>query len=173
MVTIAELLSTKYPVSLTKPIELQGWISGNYGEFNRNWFKTSSANILPGMGVFIVAAVGGDASCTEWGANAENGYGFVGWDKTQLLTQVTNYASGDLCPVFGFSENPGAYFQGRTTDTTSDWDAGQGCDAAAGGFFDKADLANKVYADALYFVVDTATVDVNVVLKVAMGGAGG
>lgn len=173
MVTVAEILSTKYPVSLTKPIETKGFISGNYGSFQRDWFKASSANIIPGMGVFIAAATGGDATVTEWGANAENGYGFVGFDKTQLATQITAYAAADLCPVFGFSENSGAYFQGRTTDTTADWDAGQGCDAAAGGFFDMGDYANKIYSQVLYFVTDTATVDVNVMMKVASGGHGG
>jgi len=173
MVTVAELLSTKYPVSATKPIEVKGFISGNYGSFQRDWFKASSGNILPGMGVFIAAAVGGDATVTEWGANCENGYGFVGYDKTQLITQTTAYTAADLVPVFGFSENPGAYFQGRTTDTTADWDGGQGCDAAAGGFFDMGDYDNKIYASVLYFVADTATVDTNVMLKVASGGHGG
>ena len=110
MITLAEELETLYPVDANKEIPLKGFVDGNYGEFNRHWFNTTSANIIAGMGL-LRATGGAEHTVTEWGANCEVGYGFAGWDHTQVKRDGANvyhvaYASADLIPIYPFAENP-------------------------------------------------------------------
>jgi len=173
MVTVADSLSELYPVCTERPIEMRGFINGNYGSFNRHWFKAQDGDEAPGMGVIFIAAVNGEDTINAWGAAAENGYGFLGWDKTQLVTQATCYAAADLAPVFPFAENPGAYFQYYSVDIAADQDAGTPLHAGATGGFLTADYATKVYAACLYFHADTGAVPQRLVGMVASGGHGG
>jgi len=177
MVTLAEELNTLYPVDANKPIFLKGFVNGNYGQFNRHWLNTTSANILAGMGL-LRATAGAEHTCTEWGANCEVGYGVAGFDKTQISRDGANkystaYASADLIPVYPFAENPGAYFQGYVADTNGNWNADHYCDAGATGAFLTADLANKVYSRVLYYIADTAETAQIITMYIAMGGMGG
>lgn len=176
MVTIAEELNSLYPVNADQPIFMKGFVSGNYGMFNRHWLNTTSANIIAGMGL-LRATAGAEHTCTEWGANCELGYGVAGWDKTQVARDGTDqfhcaYAAADLIPVYPFVENPGAIFQGYVSDTNGAW-AGDGpCDAGATGSFLTGDLANRIYARALYYIADTDETAQLVVLYVAQGMGG-
>lgn len=173
MVTVATALDELYPVDLTQNIELRGFINGNYGSYERDWFKASSGNIAPGYGVFLAAGASGEDTCTEWGAAANDGYGVAGWDRAQLALQTTKHTTADLVPVFGNAENPGMYFQGYCVDTNGNWDANLYLHAGAGGGFLTGDLATKIYANNLYYVADTAAAAQLIVMKVAAGGQGG
>lgn len=154
MVTLAEELDTLYPLDLTKPIFLKGFVNGNYGEFNRHWLNTTSANIAPGMGL-LRATGGAEHTCTEWAQHCIVGYGVAGWDKTQVATQVTTYASADLIPVYPFFENLGAYFQANVEDTGGNLDADVVFDAGAVGVFEPAGSDFTDYARLLYYIADT------------------
>ena len=176
MVTIAEELEDLYPVDADHPIFMKGFVSGNYGMYNRHWLNTTSANIIAGMGL-LRATGGAEHTCTEWGANCEVGYGVAGWDKTQVARDSTNvyhcaYASGDLIPVYPFAENAGAIFQGYVADTNGNWNADAPCDAGAVGTFLTGDLANRIYARVLYYIADTAETAQLVVLYIAQGMGG-
>ena len=171
MVTLAEELNALYPISTKLNIFLKGYMNGNYGEFNRHWFNTTSANICPGMGL-LRATGGAEHTVTEWGQACIVGYGVSGWDRTQLTAQTDNYASGDLIPVYPFAENSGAIFQGYVADTNGNW-AGDGpCDAGATGGFLTGDLANRIYARSLYYIADTTQTAQLVVLYMAQGMGG-
>ena len=155
MVTLAEELDALYPLDLTKPIFLKGFMNGNYGEFNRHWLNTTSASIAPGMGL-LRATAGAEQTCTEWAQHCIVGYGVAGWDKRQIATQITTYASADLIPVYPFLENVGAYFQANVEDTTADADADLAFDAGAVGVFEPSGADFVDYASILYFIADTA-----------------
>lgn len=177
MVTLAEEFETLYPVDPNKQLFLKGFVSGNFGMFNRHWFNTTSANIIAGMGL-LRATAGAEHTVTEWGANCEVGYGVAGWDKAQVARDGANkyhcaYASADLIPVYPFAENPGAIFQGYVSDTNGAWNADHYLDAGATGSFLTADMANKVYARVLYYIADTEETAQLVVMYVAPGGMGG
>lgn len=176
MVTLAEELNTLYPVDVTKQIALKGFVSGNFGMFNRHWLNTTTANIRPGMGL-LRATAGAEHTVTEWGANCEVGYGFAGWDKTQVSIDGVNkkhtaYESGDLIPVYTFAENPGMIFQGYVLDTNGNFDGDHPCDAGANGGFLTGGYENRIYARALYFVADTTETAQLLVLYVAQGMGG-
>lgn len=171
MVTIAEELNTLYPVNNNKPIFLKGFVSGNFGEFNRHWLNTTSANIKPGHGL-LRAVSGAEHTCTEWGQHCIVGYGVAGWDKTQVATQQTAYGSGDLIPVYPFHENPGAIFQGYVTDSGAAINADVAWDAGAVGVFEVAGADFRNYAATLYYIADTgASYDNVIVFYVADSGA--
>lgn len=171
MVTLAEELSTLYPVDNNKPIFLKGFISGNYGEFNRHWLNTTSANIKPGMGL-LRATAGAEHTCTEWAQHCILGYGVSGFDKSQVKTQQTAYGSGDLIPVYPFNSNPGAYFQGYITDSAAIVDADAIFDAGAVGVFEGSGADFRDYAALLYYNADTGAAYDNVlVFYVLLGGA--
>ena len=155
MVTLAEELETLYPVDNNKPIFLKGFVHGNYGEFNRHWLNTTSANIKPGMGL-LRATGGAEHTCTEWAQHCVVGYGVSGWDKSQITTQQTPYASGDLIPVYPFISNPGAYFQGYLTDSTAAVEPDAMWDAGGAGVFEPSAADVREYAGSLYYNADTA-----------------
>jgi len=173
MVDIAEDDSELYPADTSKRIALKGYVKGNEGNFNVEYYKTTSANIKPGMLLIRATGADGERSVTECGANSELGYGVAEWDKTQVATQDTAYASGDLIPVLPLHKNAGMIFQGYVSDTNGNWDADHYLDAGANGSFLTADLANKVYARNLYYVADTAEAAQLIVMYVAPGGMGG
>ena len=173
MVTIvAEELNTLYPADIQQQIFLKGFVNGNFGMFNRHWLNTTSANIKPGMGV-LRAVAGAEQTCTEWAQHCLVGYGVTGWDKAQIATQQTAYASGDLIPVYPFASNPGAIFQGYWTDTAAAISGDGPCDAGNTGVFETADLEYNVYARMLYYVADTgAAYDKCLVMYIAQGMGG-
>jgi hypothetical protein len=176
MVTIAESLATLYPVNTEMPIALKGFVNGNWGNFNRDWFLASSGNIIPGMGLIHATGAAGENTVTEWGAATELGFGIAGWDKTQVTRAsalIHNaYTAADLIPVYPISQNMGMIFQGHCSDTNGNWDADKQLMAAAVGTFATADLATKVYAQNLYYVVDTAEADQLLVMYLSQGSGG-
>ena len=166
MVTLAEEFETLYPISTTKPIFLKGFMNGNYGEFNRHWFNTTSANICPGMGL-LRATAGAEHTVTEWGQACIVGYGVSGWDRAQLAAQTTNYGTADLIPVYPFAENAGAIFQGNVEDSGANVDADGAWDAGAVGVFEPSGADFVDYASLLYYVLDTgAAYDENLVFYI-------
>lgn len=173
MVTVATALDELYPADTNRDIPYKGFVSGNYGSFNRHWFKAHDGDEYPGCGYIHDTAASGEDMANLWSANAEDGQGVIGWDKTQLITIATTYAADDLMPCYPFAENPGMYFQGRVADTNGAWDAGNPLDAGDAGVFTDADLENKVYATTLYYIADTAEASQNLVMRVATGGHGG
>ena len=168
MVTLAEELATLYPISTTKPIFLKGFMNGNYGEFNRHWFNTTSANICPGMGL-LRATAGAEHTVTEWGQHCVVGYGVAGWDRSQLVAQTDDYASGNLIPVYPFRENAGAYFQGNVEDSGANVNADLNFNAGAVGVFETSGSDFVDYARLLYYVLDTgAAYDENLVFYISV-----
>ena len=166
MVTLAEEFVTLYKISKTKPIFLKGFMNGNYGEFNRHWFNTTSANICPGMGL-LRATAGAEHTVTEWGQACIVGYGVSGWDRSQLVAQTDDYASGDLIPVYPFAENAGAIFQGNVEDSGANVDADLAFDAGAVGVFEPSGADFVDYASLLYYNADTgAAYDENLVFYI-------
>lgn len=166
MVTLAEEFETLYPISIKQDIALKGYMNGNYGEFNRHWFNTTSANITPGMGV-LRAVAGAEHTVTEWAQACIVGYGFVGWDRAQITLQTTPYAQYDLIPVYPFASNAGAIFQGQTEDNGGNTDADLAFDAGTAGVFEPSGSDFVDYASLLYYVTDTgAAYDENLVYYV-------
>ena len=170
MVTVAESLATLYPVNTQGNIEYKGSISGNYGSYNRHWFKAADGDEKPGHGVIHATGAAGEDTVNLWSQNAENGYGVCGWDRTQLATIATAHAAADPVPVFPFAENPGMIFQGQVADTNGNWNAGAPIDAGNAGVFETGDYANKIYAFALYYIADTAAAAQLLVLQAGIGG---
>ena len=173
MVTIiSEELNTLYPADINKQIFLKGFIAGNYGMFTRHWLNTTSANIKPGMGL-LRATAGAEHTCTEWAQHCELGYGVSGWDRAQIATQQTAYASADLIPVYPFASNPGAIFQAYWTDTAAAVNADGPADAGGVGVFETGDYDHRLYARMLYYVADTgASYDKCLVMYIAQGMGG-
>lgn len=168
MVTLAEEFATLYPVSTTLPIFLKGFMNGNFGEFNRHWFNTTSANICPGMGL-LRATAGAEHTVTEWAQHCVVGYGVAGWDRAQLVAQTDDYASADLIPVYPFRENAGAIFQGNVEDSGANVNADSVWDAGAVGVFEPSGSDFVDYAQLLYYVADTgAAYDENLVFYVSV-----
>jgi len=166
MVTLAEELDTLYPIDTSKMIFLKGYVNGNYGEFNRHWLNTTSANICPGMGL-LRATSGAEHTCTEWAQHCVVGYGVAGWDRTQLAAQTNNYASADLIPVYPFRSNPGAIFQGNVEDNGGNCDADTVFDAGAVGVFEPSGFDFVDYAQLLYYNADTgASYDENLIFYI-------
>ena len=168
MVTVAEDLEALYPTNDYIDVPLKGYINGNWGNFNRHWHLTGSANIKPGMGLILSKGDEGENTVTEWGANAWRGHGFSGWDKGQIATITTAMASGDLCPVYPFIENPACIFQGHSADMTSAWDAQTYLKAGATGEFLRQALGaseHHTYAQTLYYVPDAGATITRVVMK--------
>ena len=166
MVTLAEEFETLYPISTVQDIFLKGFMNGNYGEFNRHWFNTTSANITPGMGL-LRAVAGAEHTVTEWAQHCIVGYGVAGWDRAQLTAQTNDYASADLIPVYPFFENAGAYFQGNVEDNGGNTDADLAFDAGAVGVFEPAGSDFVDYASLLYYNTDTgAAYDENLVFYI-------
>lgn len=171
MVTLSEELNSLYPLDLKKPIFLKGYMNGNYGEFNRHWLNTTSANIAPGMGL-LRATAGAEHTCTEWAQHCIVGYGVAGFDKTQIATQVTCYASGNLIPVYPFINNVGAIFQANVEDSGGNVDADTLWDAGAVGVFEPSGADYRDYAALLYYVADTAASwDKGLMMYILAGGA--
>jgi hypothetical protein len=173
MVTVATALDELYPADDNMDIPLKGFVSGNYGSFNRHWLKANDGDEYPACGYIHAAGASGEDMANLWGQNAEDGQGVLGWDKTQIATNETTYTANDLIPCYPFAENPGMYFQGRVADTNGNWNAGGPIDAGAAGVFETGDYANKIYAFALYYIADTTATAQNLVMKVATGGHGG
>lgn len=166
MVTLAEEFVTLYPISKKQDIFLKGFMNGNYGEFNRHWFNTTSGNVCPGMGL-LRAAAGAEHTVTEWAQHCIVGYGVAGWDRAQLVAQTDDYGSADLIPVYPFAENAGAIFQGNVEDSGGNVDADLAFDAGAVGVFETAGADYVDYASLLYFVTDTnASYDENLVFYI-------
>lgn len=156
MVTIAEDYEALYPADINKPIPLKGFVNGNWGNFNRDWCKTTSANIKPGMGVILATGDNGEDSMTEWAANSSNGYGVAGWHKAQLATQQTAYAQYDLGIIYAFFMNKGMIFQGYVDDSTANLNVGIKMKANTTGEFLLRDHAQyRVYAQTIYYIADT------------------
>lgn len=173
MVTVAEDLSTKYPVNLKHNVEMKGFISGNYGSYNRHWFKAADGDEVPAHGGILKSGASGEQSIDLWAQHAENGYGVIGWDRTQLATIATAHAAADPVPVFPFAENPGMIYQGHVADTEGNWDANGPIEAGAAGVFETGDYAVKIYAFSLIYVADTAAAAQLLAMTVAPGGHGG
>lgn len=173
MVTVATGFASLYPADTSHSIEYKGFISGNYGSYNRHWFKAADGDEKPGHGVINKTGALGEDSVDLWAQHAENGYGIPGWDRTQLATIATVYAANDLVPVFPFAENPGMIYQGQVADTEGNWDAPKQIEAGAAGVFETADFAVKIYAYSLYYIADTAASAQLLVMQVATGGHGG
>lgn len=173
MVTVATGMASLYPADTSKNIEYKGFINGNYGSFNRHWHKAQDGDEKPGHGVIKIAGALGEDTINLWSANAENGYAFTGWDRTQLATIATAHAAADLVPCFPFAENPGAIFQGQVADTNGNWDPEAPIDAGNAGVFETGDYANKIYAFSIYYIADTAASAQLLVMRVAPGGHGG
>ena len=173
MVTVAEALDTLYPADTKHNIEYKGFISGNYGSYNRHWGKAADGDEYPGTGFLYKTAASGEDSVNLWSQNVENGVGVLGWDRTQLTTIATVHAAADPVPYFIFSENPGMMFQGHVADTGADWDTGAPIDAGNAGVFETGDYANKIYTFSVYFIADTAAAAQLLVMRVATGGHGG
>lgn len=158
MVTVAEDLEALYPVDNWRSIVLKGYVNGNWGNFYRSWDKTSSANIKPGMGLIHATGDNGEDTITEWAANSSNGIGVAGWDKTQVSTQQTAYASADLAPYFLFHRNRGMVFQGYVDDSTANLNADYRMKAnTTGEFLMQATSGTqyRTYAQMLYYNADT------------------
>lgn len=172
MVTIADDFSDLYPVDTSHAIVYKGFINGNYGNYNRHWLLAADGDEVPGRGVQLHTGADGERTADLWGANDEEGYGVVGWDRSQISTQSSTYDTGDAIPVYPFAENPGMIFQGYVADTDGAWNAGNQLDAAASGGFADADLANRVYSYNLYYVADTAAAAQLIVMQ-QYSGAGG
>ena len=173
MVTVAESLATLYPADTKHNIEMKGFISGNYGSYNRHWGKAADGDEKPGHGFIYATGAAGEDTVNLWSQNAENGVGVLGWDRTQLATIATAHAAADPVPYFDFAENPGMIFQGQVADTGADWDAIAPIDAGNAGVFETGDYANKIYAFSVYFIADTAAAAQLLVMRVATGGHGG
>ena len=173
MVTVAESLATLYPADTRHNIEMRGFISGNYGSFNRHWHKAADGDEYPGCGVIHATGAAGEDTINLWSADAPDGYGVVGWDRTQLATIATVHAAADPVPVFPFDENPGMIFQGRVADTNGNWNAKAPIDAGNAGVFQTGAYDFKIYAFSLYYIADTGAVSQNLVMRVAPGGHGG
>lgn len=173
MVTVAQELAALYPVNLLHNIEMKGFISGNYGSYNRHWFKAADGDEKPGHGGILKAGASGGQSIDLWAQHAENGFGLIGWDRTQLALITTAHTAADPVPVFPFAGNPGMIFQGYTSDTEGNWNANGPIEAGAAGVFETGDYAVKIYAFSLIYVADTADSDQFLVMRVAPGGHGG
>lgn len=173
MVTLAEEFDTLYPVDTSKAVFLKGFVSGNYGMFNRHWFNTTANTIKPGMGL-LRATGGAEHTVTGWANECLVGYGVAGWDKTQTAAQSTAYATADLIPVYPFAENPGAIFQGYVKDTDGNMNADTDLDAGAvtGSFKRSAAQAFPIYAMCLYYIADTTETAQLVLMYVAQGSGG-
>ncbi len=89
--------------------DVKGFISGMSPDKNPNvrWFKTSSPNIKPGMGVIRVADATGDYTITEHGAESKMTFGIAEFDPKQIANNGIAYASGDLIPVLPLHLNLG------------------------------------------------------------------
>lgn len=89
--------------------DIKGFISGMHPDKNPNvrWFKTSSANIKPGMGVIRAADATGDYTVTEHGAESKMTYGIAEYDPKQLANNGVAYGSGDLIPILPLHLNLG------------------------------------------------------------------
>lgn len=173
MVTVAVDLKTLYPVDLKHNVEYKGFITGNYGSYNRHWFKAADGDELPAHGGILKAGASGEQSIDLWAQHTIEGYGVIGWDRTQLATIATVHTAADPVPVFPFAENPGMIFQGHVADTEGNWDANQIIEAGAAGVFETGDAVVKIYANSLIYVADTAAAAQLLVMKVAAGGQGG
>ena len=173
MVTVATGLASLYPVNTKGNVEMKGFINGNYGSYNRHWFKAKDGDEKPGHGVIKATGALGEDSVDLWGQHALNGYGVTGWDRTQLTTIATAHAANDLVPTFPFAENPGMIFQGQVADTAGNWDAPKPIEAGAAGVFETGDAAVKIYALSVYYIADTAAAAQLLVMQVAAGGQGG
>ena len=168
MVTLAEEFVTLYPISTKQDIFYKGYMNGNYGEFNRHWFNTTSANVTPGMGL-LRATGGAEHTVTEWAQHAVVGYGVAGWDRAQLTLQTTAYGSADLIPVYPFNSNAGAIFQGQVEDSGGNVDADSSWDPGTAGVFEPSGSDFVDYARLLYYVTDTsASYDENLVFYVSV-----
>ena len=93
-------------------------------------------------------------------------------DKNQINDITDEYAAGDLIPILPWHSNAGFVFQGWVLDTDGDKGPDSQYDMGAVGFA-PADLANKVYAQQMYFVSDTNATPAHLVLYAALSGAGG
>lgn len=173
MVTVAEDLAALYPVNTLHNIEMKGSISGNYGSYNRHWFKAADGDEKPGHGGILKAGASGEQSIDLWAQHALNGYGVIGWDRNQLATIATAHTTADPVPVFPFGENPGMIYQGQVADTEGNWDANAPIEAGAAGVFETGDYVVKIYAFSLIYVADTAAAAQLLAMKVAPGGQGG
>ena len=176
MVTVATATDELYPVDNDKPIAIKGFVNGNWGSFNRHWLNVNDGDEVPGSGMIRATGTSGEDTVDMWGANTELGYAILGYDRTVLAQTWTSsvvYASSDIAPVYPFNENPGMYFQGVVGDTDGANNADNQYDAGATGFFADADLANRVYANQLYYVADTEAATQLIMLYVAAGGQGG
>lgn len=173
MVTVAESLDTLYPADTSHNIEYKGFISGNYGSYNRHWAKAADGDEKPGHGFLYKTGASGEDSVDLWAQNEENGQGVMGWDRTQLATIATAHAAADPVPYFLFAENPGMLFQGQVADTNGNWNAGAPIDAGAAGVFETGDYANKIYTFTAYYIADTGASAQLLVMRVATGGHGG
>lgn len=175
MVTVATALDELYPVDNDAPIAVKGFVSGNYGSFNRHWFNVNDGDEVPGSGMIQATGASGEDTVDMWGANTELGYGILGYDRTTLAQTWTNsivYASTDIAPVYPFAENPGMYFQGRNADTDGNNDVNNPYDAGATGYFADGDYANRIYARGLYYVADTTATAQLLMMYVAQGMGG-
>lgn len=173
MVTVATALDELYPVDTKMAIELKGFISGNYGSFNRHWAKAADGDELAGHGFLYATGASGEDTINLWSVNAENGQGVVGWDPTMQLLISTVPTAGEPIPYFLFAENPGMIFQGQVADTNGNWNAGAPIDAGNAGVFETGDYANKIYTFSVYYIADTAAASQLLVQRVATGGHGG
>lgn len=173
MVTVAESLSTLYPADTSHNIEMRGFISGNYGNYNRHWHKAADGDEKPGHGVIHASGAAGEDTINLWSQHALDGYGVCGWDRTQLATIATVHTAADPVPVFPFDENPGMIYQGHVADTNGNWNAKAPIDAGNAGVFETGDYSVKIYAFSLYYIADTAAAAQLLVMRVAPGGQGG
>lgn len=166
MVTVAADLEALYPVDNYRSIVLKGYVNGNWGNFNREWGLTSSANIKPGMGLINATGDNGEDTITEWAANSSNGVGVAGWDKSQVKTQQTAYASDDLAPYFPFHRNRGMIFQGYVDDSTAALNANTRMKANTTGEFltQAVGTQYRTYAQTLYYNADTGASYANVLV---------
>lgn len=173
MVDVKQGIATRFPVNLRTHIGLKGYINGNYGEFTIEWLKVAAADAqAPGEPIIRTTTVGGEDFSVDAVGNDELGYGVVEMDKNQIDIITDEYAAGDLIPILPWHSNSGMIFQGWVLDTDGDKGPDHYYDYGAVGF-SIADLANKVYAQQLYFVADTGAVPQHLVLYASVGGPGG
>ena len=173
MVLLKEGIATRFAVNLRTHIGLKGYINGNYGEFTINWLKVASGDAqAPGEPIIRTTTVGGEDFSVDAVGNDELGYGVVELDKNQINIITDEYAAGDLIPVLPWHGNAGFVFQGWVLDTDGDKGPDAQYDMGAVGF-SPADLANKVYAQQMYFLADTGGTPAHQVLYASIHGTGG